>query len=254
MIRAAASAFVALASIAMAAPAHAQGVDHFGAYGGNERTGRFESPQNFAFEARFGPYVPNVDDEFSNATPFEDIFGNDNRYLVGVEVDWQVLKIPLFGTFGPGFGWGFTTMSGDAPLADGTGFSAQDTTLTIMPMYVVGVLRVDVIAKETKIPLVPYAKLGLGAAPWWVGDGEQTARDDQDSVGRDISYGYQYALGGMLLLDFFDPGAALELDNTVGVNNSYFFMEWYVSRLDGFDGSKMQVGTNTWMLGLALEI
>jgi hypothetical protein len=113
---------------------------------------------------------------------------------------------------------------------------------------------VDVIARESKVPLVPYAKLGLGAAPWWVGDGEQTARDDQDDIGRDISYGYQYALGGMLLLDFFDPDAALEIDNTVGVNNSYFFIEWYVSTLDGFDGSKMQVGTNTWMLGLALEI
>jgi hypothetical protein len=58
----------------------------------------------------------------------------------------------------------------------------------------------------------------------------------------------------MLLLDFFDPDAALEVDNSVGVNNSYFFIEWYVSKLDGFDGSKMQVGTNTWMLGLALEI
>lgn len=254
MIRRTAGALAALALITGAAPAGAQGVDHFGAYGGTDAKGRFESPQNFAFEARFGPYLPNVDDEFSNATPFEDIFGDDNRFLVGVEIDWQALRIPLFGSFGPGFGWGFTTMSADAPLTDGTGFSAQETSLTIMPMYAVGVLRVDVIAKETKVPLVPYAKLGLGAALWWVGDGEQTARDAQGSVGRDISYGYQYALGGMLLLDFFDPGAALEIDNTIGVNNSYVFIEWYVSQLDGFGGGEMQVGTNTWMLGLALEI
>jgi hypothetical protein len=253
MSRRAAGLLAALALTTLSARAGAQGTDEFGAYGGNERTGRFESPQNFAFEIRFGPYLPNVDDEFSNATPFEDIFGNDNRYLLGIEVDWQALKIPLFGTFGPGFGWGYTTMSATAPLTRG-GMSDQDTSLTLMPIYVVGVLRVDVIAKETKIPFVPYAKLGLGAAPWWVGDGEQTARDDQDRVGRDISYGYQYALGGMLLLDFFDPDSALEADNTVGINNSYVFMEWYVSRLDGFDGSKMQVGTNTWMLGLALEI
>jgi hypothetical protein len=249
-----APALFALALTAFAAPSAAQGTDEFGAYGGHEVQGRFESPQNAAFEIRFGPYLPNVDDEFTNATPFEDMFGNDNRYLFGLEVDWQVLRIPMFGTFGPGFGWGYTTMSADAPLSDGTGFSEQDTSLTLMPMYVVGVLRVDVIARETKVPLVPYAKLGLGAAPWWVGDGEQTARDDQGGVGRDISYGYQYALGGMLLLDFFDPDAALEIDNTVGVNNSYFFIEWYVSKLDGFDGSKMQVGTNTWMLGIALEI
>jgi hypothetical protein len=254
MIGKAAAFLAALASTAIATPALAQGVDEFGAYGGTEQTGRFESPQEFAFELRFGPYLPNVDDEFSNATPFEDTFGNDNRYLLGLEVDWQMLRIPMFGTFGPGFGWGYTSISERAQLTDGTGFADQETSLTLMPLYVVGVLRVDVIPRETKVPLVPYVKLGLGACPWWVGDGEQTARDDQGMIGRDISYGYQYALGAMLLLDFFDRGAALEIDNTVGVNNSYFFIEWYVSNLDGFGGNEMQVGTNTWMLGLALEI
>jgi hypothetical protein len=121
-------------------------------------------------------------------------------------------------------------------------------------MYAVGVLRVDVLSRETKIPLAGYAKLGVGVAPWWAGDGEDTARDDENRVGRDISYGYQYALGAMLLLDLFDPSAALEIDNTIGVNNSYLFAEWYVSNLDGFGSGKMNVGTNTWMVGLALEI
>jgi hypothetical protein len=247
-------ALAALALITAAAPALAQGTDEFGAFGGTERSGRFESPQQFAFEIRFGPYLPNVDDEFDGATPFQDIFGDDNRYLLGFELDWQALRIPGFGTLGPGFGWGFTTMSAAAPLADGTGFAAQDTSLTIMPMYAVAVLRVDVLSRETKIPLAGYAKLGVGVAPWWAGDGERTAHDDQGRIGRDISYGYQYALGALLLLDAFDPSSALEIDNTVGVNNTYVFAEWYVSRLDGFGGGKMNVGTNTWMIGLTLEI
>jgi hypothetical protein len=248
------SALATLALVAKAAPALGQGTDEFGPYGGTERTGRFESPQHTAFEIRFGPYLPNVDDEFDGATPFRDIFGNDNRYLLGFEVDWQALRIPGFGSLGPGFGWGFTTMSASAPLTSGTGFADQDTSLTIMPMYAVGVLRFDMLTKETKIPLAGYAKLGVGVAPWWVGDGENTARDDQDRIGRDISYGYQYALGAMLLLDLFDPGAALEIDNTIGVNSTYLFAEWYVSQLDGFGSGKMNVGTNTWMVGLTLEI
>jgi hypothetical protein len=63
------------------------------------------------------------------------------------------------------------------------------------------------------------------------------------------------ALGGMLLLDPFEPDAAVELDATAGVNNSYVFLEWYVSDLDGFgSGDQMHVGTNTWVLGLALEM
>jgi hypothetical protein len=98
-------------------------------------------------------------------------------------------------------------------------------------------------------------KGGLGAALWWASDGLRTSRGPTGRVGRDISWGYQYALGGMFLLDFLDGDAALELDSTVGVNNSYLFFEWYKSDLDGFNnGKQMQVGTQTWFLGLAFEI
>ena len=59
-------------------------------------------------------------------------------------------------------------------------------------------------------------------------------------------------LGGMLLLDVLDRSSAVEMDTTTGVNNSYFFLEWYRSQLGTSD--QMKVGTSTWMLGLALEI
>jgi hypothetical protein len=243
-----------LALMLGAGAAQAQGTDEFGAYGGREK--RYHgSPQNAAFELRFGPYRPQVDDG-ANGAPFEQTFGTDTRFLIGLEVDWQALRIPYFGTFGPGFGWGYTKFTADALLADGSGGrSAQTTSLEIMPMYVVGVLRADVIARETAVPLVPYAKVGLGYALWWSSDGDGASHADDGTVGRGRSYGYQYALGGMLLLDFMDEAAAVQMDNASGVNNSYLFIEWYVSQLDGFGSNdQMQVGTNTWMLGLAFEI
>lgn len=238
-----------LAVLASSTAARAQGTDEFGAYGGLEHAKRQESPQSWAFEIRLGPYPPSIDDEFSNATPFADTFGDSTRFLVGVEFDAQLIRIPHFGSFGPGFGWGYTAMSADARIAsDPTQRGDQETSLSIMPLYAVGVLRVDVLAHDVGVPLVPYAKLGLGYAHWW-------ASDEVDAGGSGHSYGYQYALGGMLLLDFFDEGAAVEIDTTSGVNNSYFFVEWYVSQLDGFGaGDMMQVGTNTWMAGIALEI
>ena len=88
----------------------------------------------------------------------------------------------------------------------------------------------------------------------WVSDPDGVARDESGVKGRGASYGLQFALGGMLLLDSLDRTAAVEMDNTTGVNNSYFFLEWYLSNLDCFGGDCMQVGTSTWMLGLALEI
>jgi hypothetical protein len=246
------SLLTVMTALTLSGLAQAQGVDEFGAFG-RSRTPP-ESPQNVAFEARFGRYYPNVDDEFDGPTPFQDIFGTDNRYLLGVEIDWQALTIPKLGTLGPGFGIGYTKLSGKGFVVGTTTPSSQVDTLAIVPMYVVGVLRADVIAKETPVPVVPYAKAGLGAALWWSKSGDDTARDDDGNVGRDISYGYQFALGAMLLLDVFEPDAAVEMDVNTGVNNSYFFLEWYLSNLDGFGGNKMQVGTNTWMLGLAFEI
>jgi len=242
----------ALIAFGIARSASAQGTDEFGAYGGKERSGQKESPQHAAFELRFGPYRPNVDSEFAGATPFEDTFGNDTRWLVGIEVDWQALRIPHFGSIGPGFGWGYTKFGADAPLSDGTGTSAQRTTLAIMPMYVVGVLRVDFLAKDTAIPLVPYGKLGFGYALWWSGDGDGAAHGDDGTLGRGASYGWQFALGLMLLLDFMDRDSAVMIDNTTGVNNSYLFLEWYQSHIG--TGDQMRVGTNTYMFGLALEI
>lgn len=250
---AAAAAVGVSALCSMAQVAQAQGVDEFGAYG--QAAEPVESDQDVALEFRLGPYLPDVDDEFpAGVAPFSLLFGDKNRYLLGIEADWQLLRIPHVGTLGPGVGIGYTTMDGKTVLQDGSLSDNQETSLSILPMYLVGVLRVDVLARETPVPIVPYGKLGLGAAMWWSSDGIDTSRAN-GTVGRDTSYGYQYALGAMLLLDVFDDESALELDSTLGVNSSYLFFELYGSDLDGFNsGDQMQVGAHTWFTGLAFEI
>jgi hypothetical protein len=59
-------------------------------------------------------------------------------------------------------------------------------------------------------------------------------------------------VGGMLLLDFFAPQQAIDMDNVTGVNHAYLFGEWMLSDVSGF-GSGLQTGTNTWQVGLTLE-
>lgn len=236
------------------------GAQDFDELGPPSRREHVESPQDVAVELRFGRYLPNADDGL-DSTPYADMFGNGNRYYGGVELDWQVLRIPYLGTFGPGVSVGYTRSSARAPFeprpgeAPDTqrGLSDQSTSLTIYPMYVVGVLRADVIARETAVPLVPYGKLGLGVALWNINLGDEPTRVDGDR-GRGLSYGPQFALGGMFLLDVLDLDDARTADAELGLNHSYVFAEWYVSDLSGF-GSKdrLNVGTNTWMAGLALE-
>ena len=232
--------------------ARAQGVDEFGGYG-VKRGQQSESKQEAAFELRLGRYLPDVDKNLSG-TPFQTVFGNSNRYLFGAEIDWQLLRIPHFGTLAPGFGWGYTKFSAKARFADNNALSATDTTLAIMPMYLVGVARADVITKDFKIPLVPYAKLGLGYGLWWSSDGDKTPKVN-GKVGRGASYGLTYALGGMFLLDVLDPDDAVTADGITGINNSYLFMEWFRPQLDGFGSDKvMDIGSSSWLLGVAVEM
>jgi hypothetical protein len=211
-----------------------------------------ESDQHFAIELRFGPYHPSVDNNFPTPGPYAQAFGADNKpFFGGFEFDWQALRIPWVGSLGPGFGWGYTKSSAQATKVSNGQPSAEETTLTIMPMYAVAVLRVDVLARQTAIPLVGYGKAGVGYGLWWSGN-------DIGTQGKGHSWGTQFGLGGMLLLDAFDEHAAVELDNEWGINNTYLFFEWVVSDLNGFSSSPnlsvLNIGTNSWVLGLAIEM
>jgi hypothetical protein len=247
------AAFITTVTVSLLSlTAHAQGVDEFGAYG-TKRGTQSESKQEAAFELRIGRYVPEVDSAV-NGSPFKSSFGTANRYFVGAEVDWQLLRIPHFGTLAPGLGWGYTKFAHPARFADGSGVSSSDTNLSIMPMYLVAVARADVIYKDFKIPLVPYAKLGFGYGMWWSTDGKRSAEVD-GKKGKGGSYGLTYALGGMFLLDVLDEDDAVTADGLTGINNSYIFAEWFRPQLDGF-GSKtiLDISSSSWVLGIALEI
>ncbi len=240
---------------ALASPtARAQGTDELGAYGGIEHRGNQRSPQDWAFEVRVGQYPPRVDNGLSG-TPYRTIFGKKKRWQGGAELDWQAFRIPKLLSVGPGLGLSYTSATGKAPLADGSGtLSAQDTTLHILPMFLVGVLRLDVIADRTVIPLAPYAKLGAGYAFWWSSDGGHPAKDG-NVAGRDTSYGYVAALGVMLRLDWLDPADAASADASMGLNHSGLFIEWMHSDLSGFGSNAvMDVGSSTWVAGLTLEL
>ncbi len=215
-----------------------------------------DSPQHTALELRFGPYSPKIDENTDNPV-YGEFFGDGMRFMVGLEVDWQAYRVPHLGTLGIGLGWGYTQMSatnlipaGGNP-ADSSSVS-QESRLTIMPFYAVGVLRVDTFARDIGVPLVPYAKLGFAYAFWWVYDGIGIATNDAGTKAKDTSTGIQAALGCMFLLDVLEPSAARTADSDTGVNNSYLFFEWAVS--DYGRDSQMNVGANTWVTGLAFEM
>jgi hypothetical protein len=234
-----------LASSLLVAPSLRAEVDEFGQYGELKRQ---ESPQNMAVEIRLGPYLPDVDSEFGNGSqPFTDHFGTKDRWMLGLELDWQLLKLDRIGSLGPGVGFG----AGDGERAE----AAEGSTLKVMPFYGVAVVRIDALAKRTPVPLAFFGKAGVGYGMWWASYAASVDTADDGSKAKDTSWGTHWALGAAFLLDALDPRSANNMDATNGVNNSYLFIEWYNSDLSGL-GSKstMQIGDSTWMAGLALEL
>ena len=223
-------------------------------FGTPPREHPFRSAQNFALELRFSPYKPQVDDEFGGAeTPFANSFGTSPRLLIGLELDWQTFRIPYVGTIGPGLGVGLVSMSRPAKTVSGRD-SGDDYGLSIYPFHLVGVLRADAFWREMGFPIVPYGKLGIGYALWRATNADTTSQSAGVS-GKGSSYGPHIALGAAFALDVFDKGASRNMDNATGINNTYFYFEYYWSMLNSSfaQDTALRVGTNTWAMGLAFE-
>lgn len=261
---------LAIATSCCSLPARAQGVDEFGPYGRPQDDVNYESPQNWAFELRFGPYYPQIDSAPGlTGAPAAQALGTSHRIMVGIEGDWQALRLGKIASFGPGFGMGYTVLSqpalygpgpgGELPSA-GSGIvvgapSPMSSTLKIWVQWVDAVLRLDALDRMFHVPVVFTAKLGMGQALWWADKGNLVGRDpNTGTIGHGRSWGPTWALGAMFDLNFMQPERARRLDAISDINHMYIFAEWYQLKLDGFGSStQLRVGDSDWVIGYALE-
>jgi hypothetical protein len=227
------------------------------------------TPREYAIEARFGLYTPNVDSEFSvsGSKPQAAVFGSKRRPMWQLEFDWEFLQ--EFGTLALGGVIGYYKENAQACKQSGlkpdgtcpvvlndpsSGPSGDNTSLRLIPLAVLLVYRLDEAATHWKIPLVPYAKIGLNYTLWTITDGNGDVPSAAGGHGQGGTMGWQAAVGLSLQLDFLDPGAARGFDADSGVNHTYAFFE-----LDHVDGSGLyrkdvlRVGDNTWFTGLMFE-
>jgi hypothetical protein len=238
-------AFTAM-TLLMAAPAHAQTI--------LQEESRFRTPQNWALELRFGPYTPEIDKEFTGPTdhqPFKTYFGDKRRWLLQLELDYQFFR--AFGTAAVGFQAGYYWASTQALTAAGDP-SGDKTRLQLFPMAVQAVYRLDTLARNLKLPLAPYGKLGLNYTIWRITDGNGDVARAGGGRGVGVTPGWQAAAGIALLMDVLDPGAARALDSDTGVNHTYIFAELARYGATGLGSKKvLRVGDTTWVFGLMFE-
>lgn len=239
---------------------------------GLDRDKEDSSIWRFTLEARFGAYYPNIDQAFAPdpaypcGGPYQCYFGTGAQFYFGLELDWLPLRIPYVGKIGPGIGWGFVSYGGKAHNPESTNWDvgwqddataalSESTGMTLMPMHVSAVLRVDEIARRIVVPIVPYAKFGFGFGTFNAGTGQGTSKDSAGLTAEGLSFGPHIALGGMLGLNWIDQRSGAMARETSGIDQAYIFGEWMFSDLKyGTGPAAMNIGTSTWVLGLALDL
>ncbi|MBM4386352.1 MAG: hypothetical protein FJ088_01355 [Deltaproteobacteria bacterium] len=222
-----------------------------------------ESPQNMAIEIKFGPYLPDMDSEFSglkvsgkNVAPFKEMFGNSPFLMSQIEFDYQFFH--GFGSIGLGFGIGYSYLHGNGLMKNGEK-STDSTAINILPLNLSLVYRFDVLAKRFSFPFVIYGKGGFDYLIWWITDGVGNVSSYEDSSGKAFkgsggTFGAHATAGVSLLLDLFAPSMAQTFDIELGVNNSYLFAEAIFMFVDDFGkDNSFNFSDNTFLFGMAFE-
>lgn len=235
-----------------------------------ERDGH--SMWSFTLEARFGAYYPNIDQGFAAdpaypcGGPYRCFFGDGPQFYFGLELDWLPVRIPYVGKLGAGFGWGIVSFGGKAHNPASTNWNtgwqddpnavlAESTGMTLMPMHTSVVLRVDEIARRIVVPIVPYGKAGFGFGTYNAGTSQGTSKDAAGISAEGFSVGPHFALGGMLGLNWIDQRSGAMARETTGIDQAYLFGEWMFSDLKyGGGNGTINIGTSTWVVGLALDL
>jgi hypothetical protein len=239
------------------------------------RRDRWKRPgtkQRFAFEFKMGPYLPEIDNNYGGEGfgPYATVFGRTNddgvttkAPLPGVmpAISFEYQFVYLGGPLGIGLQAAFFRDRANAlyaterPGDDGVRSGADKVSFGMVPLSLFLVYRFELAADFFRVPLVPYMKLGMSYAFWWTKDGAgDIARDSNGTKGSGGVIGWQLNPGLALRLDALEPGASKKLDQATGINHTYLFGEFQLTRLRNFGvGNSIDLGDKTFFAGIAIE-
>lgn len=226
---------------------------------------RAESPKWGSFAFSLSWYRPDIDSEFAGRTtpgglpvaPYAASFGNSNQIMFQ-GVFSKSLWITQVGTLDLGVGAGYWGVKGQGIQATNPTVQGDTTSMGIVPISLVATYRFDWFVESLKVPLAPYLRASLLDYVWWVNGGSGSTASAITTSGTVVkgsgsTFGYSFAAGLGLDLNFFDPKLAREFDNEVGVNHTMFYGEVSKSWVNDFGSSKSwdlsSVGV-MWTIGL----
>lgn len=216
-----------------------------------------ESPRSFTLGLSFGSYVPGIDEEFSDLSrtgPYERFFEDDGVFLSRVDMAWHLTE--RIGVLALGLGVGIGSVSAKGFVEGSTTRAVEESKLRLLPLSGSLSYAFDLIAERYSFPLVPTASVGLDYALWWIydGAGDVARTTDPKGEGKGGTWGWHYSFGLRLLLDVLAPDMAQSFDLDMGVNNSYLYVEYLVTKLDRFgDRTSLTLSADTLFFGIAFD-
>ncbi len=220
-------------------------------------------PRRLLVAVKLDRYDPQVDSESglvaAGAHPYHDVFHGRAPPRVQVEVGFEALH--FFGSFIAGVTAGYWQNIGHGVNHLDQTPSGDTALLDVLPFGVVGTYRFDWAADTFRVPLIPYAQLGLQAALWaaYNGRGQVTTRAGDASPGpggrgSGWTTGYTTALGLAVPLDVLDPSLAREAYVDAHLQRTSLFAEYGWTHLSSFGkGGALILSDRAWRFGLSLE-
>lgn len=190
-----------------------------------------ESPRWGSFELGAMTYRPDIDSEpMTPPDPYASAFGTGRGFMFQFAVSRALFT--RMGSLELGLRTGWFRDRGHGFRAGTTIPTEDETTFNVVPTSLSLGYRFDWAADRWNVPFAPYGRVTLERFNWWVTDGSGSWQE------QGATNGWSVTGGVAILLDFFDPQLARELDMDTGVNSTYLYVEVTKSTVDDFGSSK----------------
>ena len=114
------------------------------------------------------------------------------------------------------------------------------------------VYRFDYPALHWGVPLVPYVKAGLTFEPWWSNKGGGVEYS-MGTRGAGYKGGYGGVVGLAFMLDYAEAALGRDFRSDFGIFHSYLFAEFSDWQVRSFKMSGLNLSSQYFMFGFALE-
>lgn len=220
------------------------------------------SPRWGSFQVTVSPFAPNIDAEFANALypPYATIFGTGRPLMVQGQFNMSVWTTE-FGTLEVGGGAGYWQVWGTGwyQAADGSLLRGGSTSLMIIPVQAQVAYRWEWFYERFSVPFEPYARFALVDYIWSTTgqSGVSSWTNPTTGVayrGSGATFGWVGTLGIALVLDFFDPSLARQMDYDTGINRTLLIFDFSKGSVNDFGSqNSWQLSPSYWAWSVGLQ-